>query len=229
MGTQTCAPTAGGAVFSCCMFARSSRACHFRSSVLISCSVAYYSLVFFISGYRSDCRNVAFTEVIFIIHPPPEPSTWSQSSPPMVGHTARFKYSGSSVLRLSESSFKAAALGRAAWPQDATQPSGSHVWRLDGSDAPYQLLVCANQQWNLGFTFWSTSGNACTPQASATLQFFAATAINLCAPLLLHNYPCSVTHPAGAPPTRHQASCSQRLLCSTTPTPTCKPTRCHRF
>ena len=135
----------------------------------IVCHLAHLLLLSFISGYRSDCRNVAFSEVMFIIHPPLEPSTWSQSSPPLLGNTARFKYSGSSVLRLSESSFKAAALGRAAWPQDATQASGSHVWRLDGSDAPYQLLVCANQQWNLGFTFWSTDGNACTPQASATL------------------------------------------------------------
>jgi hypothetical protein len=121
----------------------------------------------FISRYRSDCRNVAFTEVIFIIHPPPEHATWSHTSPPMVGNTARFKYSGSSVLRLSESSFKAAPLGRAGWPQDATQPSDAHIWRMDGSDEPYQLLVCANQQWNSGFTFWSTDKDACAPQASA--------------------------------------------------------------
>jgi hypothetical protein len=87
----------------------------------------------------------------------------------MLGKHALFKYSGSSVLRLSESSFKAAALGRAGWPQAASQPSDSHVWRLDGSDVPFQLLVCMNQQWNSGFTFWSTDGEACTPQASSTL------------------------------------------------------------
>jgi hypothetical protein len=133
-------------------------------------SIAHYFPLSFISGYRSDCRNIAFTEVIFILHPPPDPSTWSRTSPPFLGSTAHFKYSGTAVLRLSESSFKAAPLGRAAWPQDATQPSDAHVWRLEGSDAPYQLLVCANQQWNLGLTFWSTDGNACAPQASARRQ-----------------------------------------------------------
>jgi hypothetical protein len=131
---------------------------------MIARSITHHLCPSLISGYRSDCRNIAFTEVVFFLHPSPDPSSWSRTSPPFLGNAAHFKYSGSTVLRLSESNFKAAPLGRAAWPQDATQPSDSHVWRLDGSDAPYQLLVCANQQWNAGFTFWSTDGDACAPQ-----------------------------------------------------------------
>jgi hypothetical protein len=171
----------------------------------------------FTSRYRSDCRSIAFTEVIFILHPPPEPSTWSPTSPPMIGNTAHFKYSGSSVLRLSESSFKGSPLGRAGWPQDASQPSDSHVWRLDGSDEPYQLLVCANQQSNSGFSFWSTHGNACAPQVSLTCDCGVFLVY-----VLTHDVRCSVIRLVGAPPTHHPVSCFPRLLCSAIPTPTCK-------
>jgi hypothetical protein len=148
---------------------------------------------------------------------------WSQTSPPMIGNTAHFKYSGSSVLRLSESSFKGSPLGRAGWPLDASQPSDTHVWRLDGSDEPYQLLVCANQQSNSGFSFWSTHGNACAPQVSwmrVACCFFM---------LLTPAFCCSVIRLVGAPSIRHPVSCFLRLLCSVMPMPTCKPTPSRPF
>ena len=224
MGTQTCAPMDAGAVSSCCIFARVLHALRSHSSFLLFVT----SLISYSSP--SSAATVP-TAAMLLFLKSCSSSILLQSHPHGRNHrppcSATLPVSSTAVHQCcacpnlpSKQPLSAELLGHRMQLRPQALTFG--VWM-----AVTRRISCWCVQINSG-----TLGSRFGQQTAmlALLRQARRCCCNRCNHFLLsHDSRRSVTHPAGALPILHQALCSLRLLCSTTPMRTCKPTHYPRF